>query len=48
MSFETLTITSAGGRTKAQFVPGANMVCCSLVHDGAERLELRRGLAMYA
>jgi aldose 1-epimerase len=48
MGFETLTITSAGGRTEAQFVPAANMVCCSLVHDGVERLELRRGLATYA
>jgi galactose mutarotase-like enzyme len=48
MSFETLTITSATGRTTAQFVPALNMVCCSLVHDGAERLELRRGLAAYA
>jgi galactose mutarotase-like enzyme len=48
MGFETLTITSAGGRTEAQFVPSANMVCCSLVHDGVERLELRRGLATYA
>jgi aldose 1-epimerase len=48
MGFETLTITSAGGRTKAQFVPAANMVCCSLVHDGVERLELRRGLPTYA
>jgi galactose mutarotase-like enzyme len=48
MSFETLTITSPTGRTQAQFVPAVNMVCCSFVHDGAERLELRRGLAMYA
>ena len=48
MGFETLTITSAGGRTEAQFAPAANMVCCSLVHDGVERLELRRGLATYA
>ena len=48
MGFETLTITSAGGRTEAQFAPAANMVCCSLLHDGVERLELRRGLATYA
>src|SRR6516165_796572 len=48
MSFETLTITSPTGRTLAQFVPAVNMVCCSLVHDGAERLELRRGLRTYA
>jgi galactose mutarotase-like enzyme len=48
MGFETLTITSAGGRTEAQFVPAVNMVCCSLRHDGVERLEQRRGLATYA
>jgi galactose mutarotase-like enzyme len=48
MGIETLTITSAGDRTAAQFAPAANMVCCSLVHDGVERLELRRGLATYA
>lgn len=48
MGLETLTITSPAGRTEALFVPSANMVCCSLVHDGVERLELRRGLATYA
>ena len=48
MGFETLTITSAGGRTQAQFVPAVNMVCCSLMHDAVERLEQRRGLATYA
>jgi aldose 1-epimerase len=29
-------------------VPAANMVCCSLEHDGIERLAQRRGLATYA
>jgi galactose mutarotase-like enzyme len=48
MTFETLTIASPGGRTEARFAPAANMVCCSLIHDGVERLELRRGLQMYA
>jgi aldose 1-epimerase len=48
MTYETLTITSPGGRTAARFVPAANMVCCSLTHDGTELLELRRGLTMYA
>lgn len=48
MGFEMLTITSAGGRTEAQFVPAVNMVCCSLMHDAVERLEQRRGLATYA
>ena len=38
MSFETLTITSPGGRTAARFVPALNMVCCSLTHDGVELL----------
>jgi galactose mutarotase-like enzyme len=48
MSFETLTITSPGGRTQARFAPAANMVCFSLVHDGIELLAQRQGLAMYA
>ena len=48
MDYETLRITSAGGRTEASFVPGLNMVCCSLRHDGTELLDLRRGLQMYA
>ncbi|MBV9002702.1 MAG: aldose 1-epimerase, partial [Solirubrobacterales bacterium] len=48
MSLEALTITSAGGHTSAQFVPGANMVCCSLEHDGVEWLAQRRGVATYA
>jgi aldose 1-epimerase len=48
MDYETLKITSAGGRTEASFVPSVNMVCCSLRHDGIELLELRRGLQMYA
>ena len=48
MSFETLTITSPGGRTAARFVPALNMICCSLTHDGAELLELRRGVEAYA
>jgi galactose mutarotase-like enzyme len=48
MTYETITITSAGGRTEASFVPALNMVCCSLRHDGTELLELRRGLQMYA
>jgi aldose 1-epimerase len=47
MIHDTLTITSAGGRTAAQFVPEANMVCCSLRHDGVEMLEQRRGLETY-
>ena len=47
-SLKTLTITSAGGRTNAQFVPAANMVCCSLEHDGVEWLAQRRGVATYA
>jgi aldose 1-epimerase len=48
MAYETLTITSAGGRTEARFVPAANMVCCSLSHNGVELLELRRGVQPYA
>jgi aldose 1-epimerase len=48
MSYETVTITSAGGRTEASFVPDANLVCCSLRDEQVELLDLRRGLETYA
>jgi aldose 1-epimerase len=48
MDYETLSITSTGGRTEASFVPEVNMLCCSLRHDGKELLDLRRGLQTYA
>ena len=47
MSYERITISSAAGETTASFVPALNMVCCSLVHRGIERLALRRGLDAY-
>ena len=46
--FETVTIVSAGGAATAEFVPGANMVCHSLTHRGAELLHAGRGVAAYA
>jgi aldose 1-epimerase len=46
--FDSITLTSADGSTSAEFVPGANMVCCSLVVDGAELLDRRRGVRAYA
>lgn len=44
----TVTITSPDGETEAQFVPQANMVCCSLRHRGAEVLDPGQGVAAYA
>jgi len=48
MSLPTLTISSPGGQTAAEFVPGANLLCCSLVHRGAELLDTGRGVQAYA
>ncbi len=48
MSFSTLSITSPGGETIAEFVPGANLLCCSLRHQGAELLDPGRGVEAYA
>lgn len=45
--YEAVTIHSAGGETVASFVPALNLVCCSLVHRGTERLAMRRGLEAY-
>lgn len=36
------------GRLRATFLPGLNMLCASLSHDGEELLDLRDGLAAYA
>ena len=46
--FETVTIVSAGGAATAEFVPGANMLCRSLTHRGAELLHAGRGVRAYA
>ena len=46
--FDSITLTSADGRTTAEFVPEANLVCCSLMVDGTEVLERRRGVRAYA
>ncbi len=48
MTVETITITSPGASTTASFAPAAGMVCCSLVHEGEELLDLGRGLDAYA
>jgi galactose mutarotase-like enzyme len=47
MAPHTVTLTSPDGGTEAEFVPEANMVCCSLRHRGAEWLERRLGLDAY-
>jgi galactose mutarotase-like enzyme len=48
MSLSTLSITSPDGETAAEFVPGANLLCCSLRHRGAELLDQGRGVEAYA
>ena len=46
--FDSITLTSPDGSTSAEFVPDANLVCCSLVVDGDELLDRRRGVRAYA
>jgi aldose 1-epimerase len=46
--FESITLTSADGTTTAEFVPGANLLCCSFTVDGHELLDRRRGVRAYA
>lgn len=46
--FETTTLTSADGTTTAEFVPEANLLCCSFTVDGHELLDRRRGVRAYA
>src|SRR5262249_45422199 len=46
--FESITLTSADGSTTAEFVPAANMLCCSFAVDGDELLDRRRGVRAYA
>ena len=48
MSLPTVTITSPDGETTAEFVPAANLLCCSLRHHGAELLDHGRGVEAYA
>ena len=46
--FESITLTSADGTTTAEFVPEANLVCCSFAVDGHELLDGRHGVRSYA
>jgi aldose 1-epimerase len=46
--FESITLTSADGTTTAEFVPAANLLCCSFAVDGDELLDRRRGIRAYA
>jgi aldose 1-epimerase len=41
-------IATSDGRIVGIFVPQAAMLCCSLMHDGAELLDARRGIEAYA
>jgi aldose 1-epimerase len=46
--FDSITLTSADGSTSAEFVPEANMLCCSMTVDGDELLDRRQGVRAYA
>jgi galactose mutarotase-like enzyme len=46
--FESITLTSADGSTVAEFVPDANLLCCSFTVAGHELLDRRRGVRAYA
>src|SRR5579875_1383702 len=48
MSLPTVVISSPGGETAADFVPGANLLCCSLRHHGEELLDPGHGVEAYA
>jgi aldose 1-epimerase len=44
----TVRLRDAEGSLEATFVPGANMLCCSLRHHGAELLAQNAGVDAYA
>jgi aldose 1-epimerase len=46
--FASVGIVSPGGAVRAQFVPGANMLCRSFTHDGVELLDTGHGVEAYA
>ena len=47
-AFEAITLRSSDGSTEAEFVPTANMLCCSLKHHGVEFLHRGAGVDAYA
>jgi aldose 1-epimerase len=48
MTLSTVEITSPGRETVAEFVPEANLLCCSLRHRGIELLDAGQGVEAYA
>jgi aldose 1-epimerase len=46
--FDSITVASPDGSTAAEFVPDANMVCCSFTHNEAELLYAGAGVRAYA
>jgi galactose mutarotase-like enzyme len=48
MSLATVRITSPGGETEADFVPGGGLLCSSLRHRGVELLDPGHGVEAYA
>jgi aldose 1-epimerase len=47
-AFDAITLRSSDGSTEADFVPTANMLCCSLERHGVEFLYLGAGVDAYA
>ena len=47
-AFDAITLRSPDGSTEAEFVPTANMLCCSLKHHGVEFLHRGAGVDAYA
>lgn len=47
-TLDSITVRSSDGRIEAEFVPGANLLCCSLRHDGVEYLDQGEGVEAYA
>jgi aldose 1-epimerase len=47
VSANTIRVASPDGGTVAEFAPDANMVCCSLEHEGAQLLDAGHGLDAY-
>ena len=47
-AFDAITLRSSDGSTEAEFVPTANMLCCSLKHHGVEFVHRGAGVDAYA
>jgi hypothetical protein len=48
LAFDAITLRSPDGSTEAEFVPTANMLCCSIKHHGLEFVHRGAGVDAYA